>query len=99
MLPRLYGALKPTFYAFKYRDRHSIIADILKAIAKSERGSKKSQIMQRANLNYVQINKYLDVLLRNGYVIIDGRVYRLSGKGLRYLESIEFEILNVQWRR
>jgi predicted transcriptional regulator len=85
-------------YAFKYRDRHSIIADMLKAVAKSSKGSKKSHIMQRANLNSEQINRYIDILLRNGFVIIDGYKYRLSTKGLRYLENIESE-LRVQWRR
>jgi len=85
--------------AFKYRDRHSIVADILKAIAKSDKGSKKSHIMQRANLNSTQVNKYMDILLRNGFVIIDGYRYRLSTKGLRYLENVECEVLKVQWRR
>lgn len=98
MLLTSYSPLQMLLYAFKYRDRHSIIADILKAVAKSSKGSKKSHIMQRANLNSIQINRYIDVLLRNGFVIVDGYRYRLSTKGLRYLENIESE-LRVQWRR
>jgi len=98
MLLTSYLSLQMLLYAFKYRDRHSIIADMLKAVAKSSKGSKKSHIMQRGNLNSVQINRYMDILLRNGFVIIDGYKYRLSTKGLRYLENIESE-LRVQWRR
>jgi len=90
---------KTPFHTFKYRDRHSIVVDILKAISKSQKGSNKSQIMQRANINSTQINRYIDILLRNGFVIIDGYRYALSEKGLMFLDNVETEIFRVQWRR
>jgi predicted transcriptional regulator len=90
---------KRRFRTFKYRDRHSITVDILKAIAKSQKGSNKTQIMQRANINSTQINRYIDILLLNGFVLIDGHKYRLSEKGLMFLDNVEAEVLKVQWRR
>jgi hypothetical protein len=53
--------------------------------------------MQAARLNTFQANRYLELCLRNGYVIVDGIQYRLSGRGLEYLENIEREIIKVQW--
>jgi len=99
MLSIFYTLLKTPFYTFKYRDRHTIIVDMLKAIAKSRKGSRKTQIMQRANLNSNQLNKYIDILLRNGFVIIEGYRYKLSSKGLKFLENVESDVLKVQWRR
>jgi predicted transcriptional regulator len=84
--------------AFKYRDRYTITADILKAITRSKRGARKTHIMQRANLNTISLNKYLDLLLRNGYVISEGRLYKLTGRGMEFLENIDTEAMKMQWR-
>lgn len=84
---------------FKNRDRFSIIADILKAI-RTEKGKKKTEIMRSANLSYSLANKYLDLLLRNGYVILeDGNVYRATRKGLGFLQNLQTEYLRLQFRR
>ncbi|NIQ07533.1 MAG: hypothetical protein GWO20_17975, partial [Candidatus Korarchaeota archaeon] len=53
---------------FKYRDRLTIIIDILKAIKNSKKGRRKTQIMQSANLNYAQMKKYLSYLLDCGMI-------------------------------
>jgi predicted transcriptional regulator len=97
MAPTLHMLLRMPFYAFKYRDRQSIISDILWVVSRSNKGRKKSQIMQAARLNTFQANRYLELCLRNGYVIVDGIQYKLSGRGLEYLENIEREIIKVQW--
>ena len=87
---------------FKYRDRVSIIGDILKTVKQpSGKGKKKTQIMQSANLNYDQINKYLALLISNGYIkaerseIHERPVYRATSKGLNFVETLEAENLRL----
>jgi len=87
---------------FKYRDRISIISDILRTVTNtSGKGKRKTQIMQSANLNYDQVNKYLSFLINNGYIKIEhseiyGRpVYRATSKGLNFVKFLETENLRV----
>jgi predicted transcriptional regulator len=91
--------LKAPICAFKYRDRQSIVADILKAVSKSNKGKRKTHIMRAAHLNSVQANRYLEVCFRNGYVVVDGYRYRLSEKGLRFIENVDSEMVKIAWRR
>jgi predicted transcriptional regulator len=44
----------------------TIISDILKSLKESRGGKRKTQIMQSANLNYIQLDKYLRYLLHYG---------------------------------
>jgi len=89
-------------YEFKYRDRTSIISDILKTVTNSAgKGKRKTQIMQSANLNFDQVNKYLSFLIGNGYLKIEcpeihgGPVYRATSKGLNFVKFLETEKLRV----
>lgn len=76
--------------SFKYRDRVTIISDILKSVSNSPTGKKKTQIMQSANLNYVQANRYIKLLVMNGFILItDMETYKITTKGLRFLQTIE----------
>jgi predicted transcriptional regulator len=88
---------------FKYRDRVSIIGDILETVKNSPRkGKRKTQIMQSANLNYDQINKYLGLLITNGYIeaerseIHRGLVYRVTSRGLDFVKVLEAENLRLR---
>ena len=87
---------------FRYRDRVSIITDILRAVRDSSgKGKRKTQIMQRANLNYDQVNKYLALLLNNGYIeakqteMHGALVYRATNKGLDFVRFLEAENLRL----
>ena len=89
--------------AFKYRDRVTIIGDILKTVKNSSgKGKRKTQIMQSANLNYDQVNKYLALLISNGYLkpecseIHKGPVYRATSKGLDFVKFLEAEGLGLR---
>jgi len=84
------------FLLFQKRDRVTIIADILKSIRYSKKGRRKTNIMQSANLNYDQLNKYLDLLIRNGYVIVEGQIYKPTSRGLEFLETIEADYLKLR---
>lgn len=80
---------------FKHRARIGICADILKTVSESQRGRRKTNIMQSANLNYNQVNKYLDLMLYNGFLILTTRdTYRITNKGLDFLRF--FEALNLK---
>jgi len=48
---------------FKYRDRATIIENILDTIYREPRGKTKTSIMRDANLNFDQANKYLHLLV------------------------------------
>lgn len=84
---------------FKKRDRATIIADILKSVSFTPKGRRKTNIMQSANLSSTQVNKYLDLLMRNGYVIVDGYLYRPTSRGLRFLHNLESDYLRLKIRR
>jgi predicted transcriptional regulator len=66
-----------------YRSRDEIVVEILKA---TTRRSRKTHIMQKANLNPLMFEKYFPMLLRNGYIVKEdgpesGSLYRLSDEG------------------
>jgi len=85
--------------AFKKRDRPTIMADILKSVTGTQRGKRKTNIMQSANLSSDLVNKYLDVLLRNGFVVLaDGYMYKPTSKGLRFLQNLENDYLKLKFR-
>jgi predicted transcriptional regulator len=88
--------LDSLFSFFKKRDRVTIIADIIKSVRYNPRGKKKTNIMQSANLSFEQMNKYLDLLLRNGYIIVDDQMYRPTSRGLAFLESVETDYLKLK---
>jgi len=48
---------------FRYRDRISIVCDILDTLRRTPKGKTKTSIMRSANLNYRQANRYIDMLL------------------------------------
>jgi len=86
----------------KRRDRHEIIAEILKT---ASNGRIKTHIMYRAKLSYSQINEYLPLLVEKGFlehlkVARSGHyatVYRTTPKGRQFIENLES--LNVLWAK
>jgi predicted transcriptional regulator len=75
---------------FRHRDRTTILAEILKTTKESERGKTKTNIVQSVNLNYHQVNKYLQLLLVNGllYKEKDDR-YKPTKRGLEIMKNLE----------
>ena len=87
------------FLSFKYRDRAKIIADILSSLVVRPEGKRKTNIMQSANLSSDLLNKYLDLLLRNGYIMVEGSsIYKLTPRGLRLLQNLDIEYLRISMR-
>lgn len=93
---QLFPCFDSLFWLFKKRDRVTIIADILKSVKYNPTGKRKTKIMQSANLSFEQMNKYLDLLLRNGYVIVDGQMYKPTSRGLAFLDFIEADYLKMK---
>jgi len=88
---------RPVLHVFKYRDRTTIISDILKTVKTSKKGRKKTQIMQSANLNYVQTKKYLNYLSDCGFLVVTERqTYVITNAGSRFLQFVVKKIPNLR---
>ncbi len=81
---------------FKYRDRATIIGDILGTIYHEPKGKTKTGIMRSSNLNFNQANKYLDFLMlcdvvkaTNPLRSQEAARYKLTEKGLRLLKNFD----------
>lgn len=74
----------------KNRSRVEILYDVVSA-AKSP--AKKTHLMYRGNLSYVQLEQYLDFILRNGLLegvaSDEGKYYRITVKGVEFLRLFE----------
>lgn len=74
------------------RSRIEVIMDIL---SEARKGSNKTRIMYRCNLNFVCFNRYFKELLEKGLIVEaapdpDGvRVYKTTDKGLQLLEVLK----------
>jgi predicted transcriptional regulator len=73
---------------FKYRDRTSIIGDILDSINSDPKGKAKTSIMRDANLSLRQVDTYLKHLMVSGLIRATDPIesqeiarYRLTEKG------------------
>jgi len=81
---------------FKYRDRATIIADILDTIYRDPKGKTKTSIMRGANLNFTQANRYLELLLLRGFITEIDPIrsqelarYKPTKKGLQLVNILE----------
>jgi len=90
----LFGLTISFINAFKYRDRTTIMADILKSVRSSRQGMRKTQIMQSARINHIQTEKYLGYLVNCGYIVSERRTYVVTQKGARYLQIVEIQTMS-----
>ena len=81
---------------FKYRDRATIIADILDTIYRDPKGKTKTSIMRASNLNFGQANQYLNHLLLCDIVKATDPLrsqevarYKLTQKGVSFLRNFD----------
>jgi len=81
--------------AFKYRDRTTIIRDILEGI-RSKKEVRRTQVMNVARLNYIQTKKYLNYLLNCGFVVLTEKgTYVITEKGKKFLQLIEIQRMHI----
>jgi len=88
---------------FRYRDRATIVGDILESINRDPKGKTKTSIMRGANLNFDQANKYLRFLLLcdlvKGIQPLSSQEtsrYRLTKKGQNFLRDFDMWRLFLQ---
>jgi predicted transcriptional regulator len=81
---------------FTYRDRATIIGDILDTIYRDTKGKTKTGIMRATNLNFDQANKYLNFLMVCDIVKATDPLrsqelarYRLTETGIRFLKNFD----------
>ena len=74
------------------RGRVEVIRDILR---EARKGTNKTRIMYRSNLNFACFNRYFEELIKKGLIVEvksnpDGvKIYKTSEKGLQLLEVLE----------
>ena len=68
------------------RTRHEIRADILRA---ASMGTIKARIVYQANLNFHTATEHIRVLIASGRLFKRDKRYFTSGKGYRYITSVE----------
>ena len=72
------------------RTRFEIIGEILSLAANGAGGAAKTSIVYRANLNFNVVNRYLDLLSKEGLVSIRKGTavrYRITEKGRMFLDA------------
>ncbi len=102
LLPKI---LLSKLRACKYRDRTTIIADILDTVKRAPKGETKTSIMRSANLNSGQAKKYIDMLLICSLIRAEdpiqgaheGARYKVTTKGLTVMTNIEMVMLALQF--
>ncbi|NIO38275.1 hypothetical protein GTO27_11325 [Candidatus Bathyarchaeota archaeon] len=89
--------------SFKYRDRATIIGDILDTIFRDPKGKTKTSIMRSTNLNFEQANKYLNSLILCDIVRATDPLrsqevarYRLTERGVNLLKNFDLWQLVLQ---
>jgi len=68
------------------RARCNIVVDILKS---AKDGEKKTRIMQKAQLSFHQLEKYLNALNHAHFIIEESGVWKTTEKGLHVIEACE----------
>lgn len=88
---------------FKYRDRATIIGNILDTIYRDPKGKTKTGIMRATNLNFGQANKYLDFLMLCDIVKATDPLrsqevarYKLTKKGVSFLRDYDMWYLVME---
>jgi predicted transcriptional regulator len=74
------------FNLVKNRDRLCIVASVLEA---ANVGAGKTRIMNLANLSFVLLEKYLDLVIQVGFVQAEGTMYKLTDSGREFLKSYQ----------
>jgi len=70
------------------RSRLDIVADILET---SRGRAKKTDLMSRCNMSFIQLEKYLDLVLTTRLLMVENDsshiLFRISGKGRKFLKA------------
>ena len=73
------------------RSRQEIISQILE-ICMNINGASKTKIVYQANLNFKTVNPYLDLLIKNGLIMVNEKqvtLYETTQEGKSLLERLQ----------
>ncbi len=73
-------------YVAPRRVRHDIIMEILKI---TKKGVHKTKIMYQARLSHSQLEKYLNALKKEGFIVEHSAVWKTTDKGLNVIAACE----------
>jgi predicted transcriptional regulator len=80
----------------KKRNKLEVVHDILEVIRSKNGRIKPTHIMYKSNLSYQMMEEYLTELIEKGFITEvngnNGKVYRITEKGLEYLNKFKFII-------
>jgi len=86
----------PVSHVFKYRDRTTIMIDILGVVRNSREEKKKTHIMQSVKMNHLQTEKYLNYLVGCGYLVVTNKkTYVITKDGSRFLQLFEMQKVGI----
>gem|GEM_PF-3529512 len=74
---------------FKGPRRRTNVQLILEILELSEKGERKTHLMQRIGMCTSQLNWYLELLTRSGMIIDDCRNYITTPKGLEFIKRYQ----------
>ncbi len=69
---------------FERRGRQDIVIQVLKS---AENGERKTNLMNKANLNFAQVERYLKYLSKAGFITEESGVWTTTEKGLNVIEA------------
>ncbi len=75
----------------KERSRWEIISDILKVV-REEKKVKKTRMMRRANLDWINFQRYFDFLMEKGFIVkcnTDLEYYEITENGRNLSERLK----------
>jgi len=80
----------------KKRNKLEVVHDILEVIRSKNGRIKPTHIMYKSNLSHQMMEEYLTELIEKGFITEvngnNGKVYRITEKGLEYLNKFKFII-------
>lgn len=68
------------------RSRDKIISEILKVCLD---GANKTKIVYKVNLNFMAASRYLEVLIKHGFIEMSDGKYKTKEKGKQFLNSYQ----------
>ena len=74
----------PDFAPRRRRARHDIVIEVLKS---AMNGTKKTNIMYKANLSFTQLELYLTALKKAGFITEESGIWKTTEKGLHVIEA------------
>lgn len=78
------------------RNSLEILRDMIRACQRAD-GLKKTRIMQACNMSPYQMGRYLDIIVRNGFVEYREPYYVATDRGVKFADALDSVSLQVNY--